>query len=136
MFRPVVGLSIVAVLFAQKPADVLAGEMAKRLSDEMQVKTVVGKALTVGSVTLIPILNVEVTFGGAGLLPPPSPPSPTSPQPAPAARPAAAAASKAAQSPPLSGDLFLMNGEARPLGFIVVSKQGTRFISLREAVNK
>ena len=131
MFRLLVGLSIVTVLFAQKPADTLAGEMAKRLSEEMQVKTVVGRALTVGSVTLIPILNLEVTFGGAGLLPPPSRPSSPGPTAA-----AGAAPQKAPQGPPLSGDLFLMNGEARPLGFIVVSKQGTRFISLREAVRK
>lgn len=129
MFRLVAGLSIATVVFAQKPGDVLAGEMAKRLSEEMHAKTIVGKAITVGSVTLIPILNVEVNFGGAGMLAPPAAATPASAN-------ATAAAAKAPPAAPPSGDLFLMNAEARPLGFIVVSKQGTRFISLREAVRK
>ncbi len=50
-----------------QPAGELADSMARRLSDDLHVKTVVGKPITIGSVTLIPILMVELTFGGAGL---------------------------------------------------------------------
>lgn len=97
---------------AVQPASELADGMARRLSDELHVKTVVGKPIPIGAVTVIPILMVEVNFGGAGLAVPAGPPS---------AKP---------QSPPPSGEAFLMTGELRPLGFVVITKKGTRFISV------
>ncbi len=93
----------------------------------------VGKPITIGSVTLIPILMVELTFGGAGLALPFGPPA-AKPQAAnaKAQTPAATPQTPAAQppGPPMSSEGFFMSGEARPLGFVVITKQGTRFISV------
>ncbi len=122
-----------------QPAGELADSMARRLSDEMHVKTVVGKPMTIGSVTLIPILMVELTFGGAGLALPGGPPA-ARPQAAnaKAQTPAATPQTPAAQppGPPVSGEASFMSGEARPLGFVVITKQGTRFISVAKTPAK
>ena len=88
---------------AARAADELADGLAQRLSKELHVKTVVGEAIKVGSVTLIPILMVEVNFAGAGV----ADPKPGTP----------------------GVDGFLMSGEARPLGFVAITKTKTRFIS-------
>lgn len=94
----------------KQPIPNLADELARRLSQELHAKTVVGEPIKAGTVTLIPILMVEVNFaGGSG--------------PAPA---------KA--SPGVDG--FLMSGDARPLGFVAITKNGTRFISAAGAPPK
>ena len=83
---------------AQTASD-LAGELAQRLSSELHAKTVVGEPIKAGSVTLIPILMVDVNFAGGTV--------------------------------PMPGvDGFLMSGESRPLGFVAITKKGTRFISV------
>jgi uncharacterized spore protein YtfJ len=87
----------------------LAAALAQRLSTELHVKTSVGEPIKVGSVTLIPIMMIDVSFGGAGMHAPAPP------------------------APPVAVDGFYMSGEARPLGFVVISKNGTRFISLTKA---
>ena len=117
---------------APQPAGELADGLARRLSDELHVKTVVGKPMTIGAVTLIPILMVEVTFGGAGLVVPGAPPA-AKPQAANAKAPTPAATPPA---PPASGEGFFISGEARPLGFVVITKQGTRFISVAKTPAK
>ena len=112
----VAGLGLIcgSLAMAQKPAEKapappaqaageLADGLAQRLSKELHVKTVVGEAIKVGSVTLIPILMVEVNFAGAGV----ADPKPGTP----------------------GVDGFLMSGEARPLGFVAITKTKTRFIS-------
>ncbi len=97
-------------------ASELADALTRRVSETLRAKTVVGKPVTAGSVTVIPILMIDINFGGAGLAPQAGPPT---------------AAPKAAA--PLAGaDGFLMSGEARPLGFVIVSRQGTRFISVAQ----
>jgi len=94
----------------RQPIGNLADELARRLSQELHAKTVVGEPIKAGTVTLIPILMVDVNFvGGAG--------------PAPAAA-----------APGVDG--FLMSGEARPLGFVAITKNGTRFISAAGAPPK
>jgi uncharacterized spore protein YtfJ len=127
----VVGLALGAVALGQAPdqqepavnpapaASDLADVLTRHVGESLRVKAVVGKSVTVGSVTLIPILMIDINFGGAGLLPPGGPPT---------------AVPKAAAPPtPLAGaDGFLMGGEARPLGFVVVTRQGTRFISVTQ----
>ena len=90
---------------AVQPASQLADSMAQRLSDELHVKTAVGAPVRVGSVTLIPIVRIEVSFGGGGVAGP-------------------------------GGDLFAMSGEVRPLGFLAITKTGTRFLSVAKAVAK
>ncbi|MEN6605960.1 MAG: hypothetical protein ABFD60_01855, partial [Bryobacteraceae bacterium] len=102
-----------SVAMAQKPPEKaaipaapqtgdMANELAQQLSQKLHVKTVAGEPVKVGSVTLIPILMVDVSFAGGAM--------PT----------------------PLKGgpaiDGFLMSGEARPLGFVAITKKGTRFI--------
>ena len=86
---------------AQASTD-LAKELAQRLSDQLHSKTAVGQPIHAGSVTLIPILLVDVNFAGGSVLAP------------------------APNKPGLDG--FLMSGEARPLGFVTVTPKGTRFV--------
>ncbi len=90
------------------PANELANRLAQRLSTDLHVRTAVGEPMKAGAVTLIPIVMIDVSFGGAGIAVPPA----------------------AAQKPGMGGDGFLMSGEARPLGFVVTGKKGTRFISV------
>lgn len=103
---------------ALQPATELAGAMAQRLSSDLHVKTVVGEPVKVGAVTLIPIMMIDVRFGGGGL----------------AASGGAAAA--APQNPAPGVDGFFMSGEARPLGFVAIGKKGTHFISVAKAAAK
>jgi len=42
----------------------------------------------------------------------------------------------APQNPEMEGKGFYMGGEARPLGFIVVTKSGTRFVSVGKIPRK
>ncbi len=89
---------------------VLVDAMAQRLSHDLNVKTVIGEPIKVGSVTLIPILMIDVKFGSAATK---APSGATTPQ---AAGPQA--------------NLFYTSGEARPVGFVAITRTGTRFISL------
>ena len=94
---------------AAQPGGDLANELAQRLSQQLRAKTVVGEPVKAGSVTLIPILMVDVNFVGGSV-------------PAPA---------------PAQGiDGFLMSGEARPLGFVAVTSKGTRFIPVGNTLAK
>ena len=95
---------------ADQPATQLANQLARRMADDLHVKTVVGQPMKVGSVTLIPIMMIDVTFGGAGMATPASPDA------------------KAEGSPPVDG--FYTSGEARPLGFVAITGKGIRFISV------
>ena len=111
---------------AVRPAgDAFADELAKRLGDSLNVKTVVGDPIKVGSVTVIPILTVEVNFGGGGVAVPES-------APAPAKTAAAKPDAKSEDTPKTdkAGGLFYMSGDAHPLGFVVIGAHGARFISL------
>jgi uncharacterized spore protein YtfJ len=125
------GLALGAVALGQAPeqepalnptpaASELADVLTRRAGESLGVKAVVGKSVTAGSVTLIPILMIDINFGGAGLVSPGGP---------------STAVPKAA-APPAGADGFLMSGEARPLGFVVVTRQGTRFISVAQTSAK
>ena len=85
---------------AANPAAELADSMAQRLSQELHVKTLVGEPIQAGSLTVIPIVTVDVGFGGVG------------------------------KGTGEQAGGFYMSGEARPLGFVVTGKKGTRFISV------
>jgi uncharacterized spore protein YtfJ len=97
-----------------KPAPQGASEfidsMAQRLSHDLNVKTVIGEPIKVGSVTLIPILMIDVKLGAAAAKPP--------------------SAATAPQNPASQANLVYMSGEARPLGFVAITGTGTRFISV------
>lgn len=100
---------------AVEPGNELADALAQRLSNDLHVKTVVGEPVKVGSVTLIPIMMIDVSFGGGGMTAPGSP------------------AAAAPQNPAMGANGFFMSGEARPLGFVAITKKGTRFISVAKA---
>jgi len=88
----------------------LAEAMAKRLNSSLQVKTVVGEPMKVGNVTLLPIMMIDIGFGGGG--------------------------GGAPQAPEMGGKGFYMSGEARPLGFVVATKAGTKFVSVGKIPKK
>ncbi|MDH4270941.1 MAG: spore germination protein GerW family protein [Candidatus Aminicenantes bacterium] len=89
---------------APLPMDQLVEAMTQRLANSLQVKTVVGDPIKAGQATLVPIIMIDVGFGGGGTMPP--------------------------QAPDQGGKGFYMSGEARPLGFIVITKSGTKFVSV------
>jgi uncharacterized spore protein YtfJ len=93
-----------------QPMYQLAEAMAQRLNSSLQVKTVVGEPMKVGRVTIIPIMMIDIGFGGGG--------------------------GGAPQAPDMGGKGFYMSGEARPLGFVVVSKAGTKFVSVGKIPRK
>ena len=95
---------------APLPMYQLAEDMAKRLANDLQVKTIVGDPMKVGKVTLIPIIMIDIGFGGGG--------------------------GGAPQNPDLGGKGFYMSGEARPIGFVVLTKAGTQFISVGKIPQK
>lgn len=103
---------------AVQPANELADALAQRLSNDLHVKTVVGEPVKVGSLTLIPIMMIDVSFGGGGMAAPGSP------------------AAAAPQNPAMGANGFFMSGEARPLGFVAIGKKGTRFISVAKTPAK
>jgi uncharacterized spore protein YtfJ len=92
------------------PMDQLAEAMTQRLATNLQVKTAIGEPIKVGKVTLVPIIMIEVGFGGGG--------------------------GGAPQNPDVGGKGFFMSGEARPLGFIIISKSGTQFVSVGKVPGK
>jgi uncharacterized spore protein YtfJ len=95
---------------APLPMYQLAEEMVKRLGNSLQVKTVIGEPKKVGKITIIPIMMIDTGFGGGG--------------------------GGAPQNPDVGGKGFYMSGEARPLGFVVVTKAGTQFISVGKVPQK
>lgn len=103
---------------AVQPANELADALTQRLSNDLHVKTVVGEPVKIGSLTLIPIMTIDVSFGGGGMAAPGSP------------------GAAAPQRPPMGVDGFFMSGEARPLGFVAIGKKGTRFISVAKTPAK
>jgi uncharacterized spore protein YtfJ len=90
----------------------LVDALVERLSNELHAKTIAGDPIKIGSVTVIPILMVDLNFGGGSIAVP------------------ADSTGKAPASPLPSGDGFLMSGEARPVGFVAITKKGVEFLSV------
>ena len=88
----------------------LTKAMTERLSRDLHVKNVVGDPVKVGKVTIIPIIMIDVGFGGGG--------------------------GGAGVGTSMGGSGFYMSGEAKPLGFVIISKAGVKFISVGEVPRK
>lgn len=88
----------------------LTKAMTERLSRDLHVKNVVGDPVKVGKVTIIPIIMIDVGFGGGGGGP--------------------------SGGPPMGGGGFYISGEAKPLGFVIISKAGVKFVSVGKVPRK
>ena len=95
---------------APLPMDQLVEAMVQRLANSLQVKTITGEPIKAGKVTLVPVIMVDIGFGGGGASVP--------------------------QSPEQGGKGFYMSGEARPLGFIVITKSRAQFVSVVKVPRK
>ena len=84
----------------------LTKAMTDRLANNLHVKKAVGDPIKVGKVTIVPIIMIDVGFGGGG------------------------------GGPQMIVQGFGMGGEARPLGFVVISKAGTKFIPVGKVPRK
>jgi len=88
----------------------LTKAMTDRLTSNLHVKNVVGDPVKVGKVTIIPIILIDIGFGGGGGGP--------------------------GEGQQMGGYGFGMSGEARPLGFVIISKAGVKFISVGKVPRK
>jgi uncharacterized spore protein YtfJ len=92
------------------PVTLIAKGMTDRLSDVLHVKKAVGKPVKVGNVTIVPIIMIDVGFGGGGGGP--------------------------AGQPQMGAHGFGFGGEATPLGFVVISKAGVKFVPVGKIPRK
>lgn len=95
---------------AENPVSMLTKAMTDRLTSNLHVKNVVGDPVKVGKVTIIPIILIDIGFGGGGGGP--------------------------GGGQQMGGYGFGMSGEARPLGFVIISKAGVKFISVGKVPRK
>lgn len=96
----------------ENPIAAFTQAMMDRLSTNFKVKNVVGEPVKVGKVTIIPIMMIDIGYGGGG------------------------GGLNPGMTQQAGGQGFFMSGEARPLGFIVISKTGTRFVSVGKVPQK
>lgn len=111
---------MVSVLLAQEkpkaqakvpnPLSALTKGMTERLSTGLHVKNIVGDPVKVGNLTIIPIIMVEVGFGGGG--------------------------GGAPGGQPMGGSGFYISGNAKPVGFVIVSKDGVKFVPVGQIPRK
>lgn len=92
------------------PISTLTKAMTERLSKSLHVKNVIGDPVKVGKVTVVPIIMIDIGFGGGGGGP--------------------------GGGSPMGGSGFYMSGEARPLGFVIISKAGVKFVSVGKVPHK
>jgi len=94
----------------ESSVSMLTKAMTDRLTSNLHVKNVVGDPVKVGKVTIIPIILIDIGFGGGGGGP--------------------------GEGQQMGGYGFGMSGEARPLGFVIISKAGVKFISVGKVPRK
>lgn len=101
----------------ENPIAMIARAMTERLTNNLQVKNVVGDPIKVGNVTVIPIIMIDISYGGGA-----------------GGAPAMQAGGGLQMQMGASG--FGMKGEAKVLGFVVLSKAGVKFIPAEKAPRK
>jgi len=94
----------------EHPVSLIAKLMTGVLTKNLHVKNIVGDPVKVGKVTLIPIIMMDIGYGGGG----------GGPQ----------------MGKEQGGSGFYMSGEAKPLGFIVITKAGAKFLSVGKIPRK
>ena len=94
----------------QHPVSMFSKSMSSSLLGNIHVKNIVGEPIKVGKVTIIPVMLIDVGYGGGG------------------------GGSIKGQGP--IGVGFYLGGEAKPLGFIVITKDETKFISVAKVPRK
>jgi len=95
----------------------MAKAMTERLTNNLQVKNIVGDPIKVGNVTVIPIIMIDIGYGGGGGGGPVS-------------------QTGGGSQVQMGGSGFGMKGEAKVLGFIVLSKAGVKFVAAEKAPRK
>jgi len=95
---------------AEHPVSMFTKSMSSSLLGNIHVKNIVGEPIKVGKVTIIPVMLIDVGYGGGG------------------------GGSVKGQGPVGIG--FGLSGEAKPLGFIVITKEETKFISVAKVPRK
>ena len=91
----------------KSPLPGFTSALTSRLSSNLHVKNVVGDPVKVGKVTVIPIVMIEFGYGGGG-----------------------------GGTKDSGGSGFFMKGEAKPIGFIIISKSGTKFVDVGKVPRK
>lgn len=94
----------------ENPISMMTQAMADRLTSNLHVKNIVGDPVKVGKVTIIPIIMIDIGYGGGG--------------------------GGSSMDKQAGGSGFYMSGVAKTLGFVVISKAGTRFLSAGKAPRK
>jgi uncharacterized spore protein YtfJ len=93
----------------ENPIALMTKAMSKRLKDNMHVKNIVGDPIKVGNITIIPIIMIDIGYGGG---------------------------EAGGQEVSQRAGGFYMSGNAKPMGFIIISKEGTKFLSVGKAPRK
>jgi len=88
----------------------LTKSMTDRLLKNLHVKHAVGKPVKAGKVVIVPIVMIDVGFGGGGGGPGTGP------------------------NPAAYG--FGLGGEVKPLGFVVIGKDGAKFVPVGKVPRK
>lgn len=99
-----------AVTRQENPVSLMTQAMTERLTKNLHVKNIVGDPVKVGDVTIIPIIMIDIGYGGGG--------------------------GGAGMGQQMGGEGFFMSGEAKPLGFVVITKEEVKFISAGKAPRK
>ncbi len=101
----------------ENPVAMIARAMTERLIKNLQVKNIVGDPIKIGNVTVIPIIMIDIGYGGGG---------------------GGGPVMQTGGGPQIQmgGSGFGMKGEAKVLGFIVLSKAGVKFMAAEKAPRK
>lgn len=95
---------------APNPIAAMTKNMTERLSSGLHVKNIVGDPVKVGKMTIIPIIMVDIGFGGGG--------------------------GGAPGGQPMGGSGFYLSGNAKPVGFVIVTKDGVKFVPVGKIPRK
>ncbi len=95
---------------APNPVAAMTKGMTERLASGLHVKNIVGDPVKVGKMTIIPIIMVDVGFGGGG--------------------------GGAPGGQPMGGSGFYISGNAKPVGFVIVTKTGVQFVPVGKIPRK